>query len=330
MSPYRRNVIVGATVLLALGVLAWMMLQFGGNVISPFTAKKIKVMFVGDRADGLADGSPVVYRGVNVGQVIGVRLDEHDSQRIHVIADVTSKPPLPGNLRAYIKTTGLIGGGAQLVLELDGDHPQGQLSGNQEIQTRFSGLSDFIPPEFGKLADELRKTSQQFRESKLVEHLDEQVQHAGKMMDSVQQMVDDPKMRKDIQDSIANMRTATETVNRIGDNIEKFTKNLDKMSANASGAIDDARGTLQKAQAHIDDLSQQLGNRLQQLSTLLGQFQSIAGKIDKGEGTAGKLVNDPKLYQSLVDTSRELNTTITDLKRLVEQWEQEGVTLKLK
>ena len=42
------------------------------------------------------------------------------------------------------------------------------------------------------------------------------------------------------------------------------------------------------------------------------------------------LVNDPKLYQSLVDNSRELNATILDLKRLVEQWEQEGVSFKLK
>ena len=62
----------------------------------------------------------------------------------------------------------------------------------------------------------------------------------------------------------------------------------------------------------------------------MDQFQSIAEKVEKGQGTAGALVNDPKLYESLVDTSRELNLTIKDLQRLVQQWEQEGVTLKLK
>jgi hypothetical protein len=41
-------------------------------------------------------------------------------------------------------------------------------------------------------------------------------------------------------------------------------------------------------------------------------------------------MNDPKLYQSLVETTMELNATVKDLHRLVEQWEQEGVTLKLK
>ena len=58
-------------------------------------------------------------------------------------------------------------------------------------------------------------------------------------------------------------------------------------------------------------------------------FQSITQKVDEGKGTAGLLVNDPKLYQSLVDTSRELNATIADLRRVVQQWEQEGVSLKL-
>ena len=34
-------------------------------------------------------------------------------------------------------------------------------------------------------------------------------------------------------------------------------------------------------------------------------MQSVAQKIDQGNGTAGKLVNDPKLYESLADTAAE-------------------------
>jgi DNA-binding Lrp family transcriptional regulator len=41
-------------------------------------------------------------------------------------------------------------------------------------------------------------------------------------------------------------------------------------------------------------------------------------------------VNDPRLYESLVETAKELNATVSDLRRLVNQWEQEGVSLKLK
>ena len=58
-------------------------------------------------------------------------------------------------------------------------------------------------------------------------------------------------------------------------------------------------------------------------------MQSIANKIDKGDGTAGKLVNDPKLYEGLSDSAAELHLTIKDLRRLIQQWEQEGVPFKL-
>ena len=150
------------------------------------------------------------------------------------------------------------------------------------------------------------------------------------MMDSAQKLLDDPAMRKDVQDSLANLRKASETATRITENLEKFSNNLQTLSTDTSGAITDARGAIQKTQGHIDDLAKQTSERLLQVAGLLTQFQSIAGKIDKGEGTAGQLINDPKLYQSLVDTSRELNATISDLKRLVEQWEQEGVSLKMK
>ena len=66
------------------------------------------------------------------------------------------------------------------------------------------------------------------------------------------------------------------------------------------------------------------------LSLAIDDTRVILARLIDGQGTAGQMVNDPKLYQALVDSARELNLTITDLRRLVEQWEQEGVYLKLK
>jgi hypothetical protein len=37
------------------------------------------------------------------------------------------------------------------------------------------------------------------------------------------------------------------------------------------------------------------------------------------------LVNDPKLYESLADTAAELNLMVKDMRRVIQQWEQEGI-----
>ena len=42
-----------------------------------------------------------------------------------------------------------------------------------------------------------------------------------------------------------------------------------------------------------------------------------------------RLIRDPKLYDSLVATANTLNLMMADLRRLVQQWEQEGLSFKL-
>ena len=76
--------------------------------------------------------------------------------------------------------------------------------------------------------------------------------------------------------------------------------------------------------------AEQRGLDTSSLRSLLESFKSIGQKMNKSEGTAGLMVNDPKLYQSLVDSAKQMSLVMTDLKRLVEQWEQEGLALRLK
>jgi phospholipid/cholesterol/gamma-HCH transport system substrate-binding protein len=310
---------VGATVLVGMLALGWMILKFAGAPITLLVSPRTTIHFIADRADGLSEGSNVTYKGMNVGQI--THLTRLPDDQIRIDGQVLNKPPLPGNLKGVIRSTGLLGGGSAMALTLTNGKPEGQLAANQEIPATFAGL-DLLPPEFADLATELRLTARQFRESNVVLHMDEQIQHLGKLIDSTQTFIDDPKVRKDIQDSIANLRTATEKANQIGDNLDKFTKNLDQLTS-------DTRTTIQKTQGHLDDLSKSIGDRLIQLAASLDQFQQIMQKINDGKGTAGQFVNDPKLYEALVDTTQELNATVKDLKRLVQQWEQEGVSLKM-
>jgi phospholipid/cholesterol/gamma-HCH transport system substrate-binding protein len=328
MSTYRRNILVGFTVMGALVILGWMILTFAGRSLALLVKPSLPVTFISDRADGLSEGSAITYRGVQVGHVTRTRRLENQTQ-VAVDASMDPTPPLPANVNAIIHSQGILGGTSSIVLELHGAVSSEHLKPGQIIAAKYVGL-DFMPPEFTALADDLRLTSRQFRESNLIPHLDEtvralqdQIAKIGQAVDSVQQLVGDKKMREDLQASIANFRSATEGANRISANLEKLT-------GQASNTLKSATTTIDKTQMQIDTLSRQMSDRLTQVAKLLETFQQISNKVNKGDGTVGLLLNDPKLYQSLVDTSRELNATIKDLQRLVQQWEQEGVYFKLK
>ena len=320
MSPYRRNILVGITVLGALVALGWMILKFGDRPARFFATPSQPVSFTTERADGLGEGANVTYRGVVVGRVKTVRRSG-DGKLVLIDGEVDQSPPLPANVIGIIRPLGQLGPTSSLNLVLDGDDPEGKLAPGATLEARFEALTLF-PPEVDELTRELTATAKQFRESNVIGNLNEQITRAGKVMESANGLIGDPKLKEDIQATLANLRSASQTVNELAPKFNKLTDD-------ASATMTDVRTTVNKAGDNVDSIGKQVGDRLVQLAATLEHFQSIANKVDNGQGTAGQLINDPKLYQALVDSSLQLNATITDLKRLVEQWEQEGISFKL-
>jgi phospholipid/cholesterol/gamma-HCH transport system substrate-binding protein len=322
VSPYRRNVLVGVTVLAALGILGWMMIQFGGSVAKPFAPRHVPIHLRALRADGLAEGSGVFFKGVQVGQVLRVYRVAEDPLWVHIDAEVEPTPPIPANVQGLIRVTSALGGGAVLDLEMASDSAIGTISSGTQLEAIHAGTS-FLPPEFAELATELRATVRQFNETNVVGHLDEEVRRVGRLVDSVQELVGDEQMRADLKASLANIRSTTEKADRLAGRLEQ-------LSGEASETMAAAKGAIGRTESEIVGISRQLGERLTQIAKLVDQFQAISTKIDQGQGTAGKLINDDRLYESLVVTAQQLQATVTDLRRLIQQWEQEGVHLRLR
>src|SRR5438874_1084632 len=108
MSPSRRNILVGVTVLASLAALGWMLLKFGSAPAKLFTkGNQLPVHFISDRADGLTEGSQIFYRGVPVGRVTKMRRDENQ-QDVIIDAMIDDTPPLPSNVVGAIRTRSLI------------------------------------------------------------------------------------------------------------------------------------------------------------------------------------------------------------------------------
>jgi phospholipid/cholesterol/gamma-HCH transport system substrate-binding protein len=334
MTSYRKNIAVGATMLLALAFLGFMILLFGEAPVRLFQAGHTQVTFVADSAEGISNGSPIYYLGVNIGQVKAVELPTDNRPGVTLRGDIRSKQPLPGNVRGVIRST-LIGGTASLSLEPVDGIPKGLLADGQTIPAHIGG-ANLLPREFSDLAKQLTELSRHLQTSVADWNNSRTIDKVGSTLDSIQKTVDkfgatsdelkrllaDDQMRGDLKTTLANFKDVSGDAKTIAKNLEKLSTDLQQTNRDISTVVT-------KTGTHVDDLSKQLGDRLGQMATILDRFQSVANKVDRGDGTAGKLINDPKLYEALVDTSQELNLTVRDLRRLVEQWEQEGVSLKL-
>ncbi len=336
MTSYRKNLLVGVVVLFGLIVLGWMILQFGDRGAALFSPARIPITLRSDRADGLGQGAMITYRGVNVGRVVSVtRLAGNTGVVISAVVDET--PPLPGNLQGEIFYSSALGSVSSVSLITPGDaEPEGELKANAELEAQFLGLA-LIPPEITRLANELQAVTRQFRDANVVGNFNEtlttlraQLEKAGDVLDSVNAVVGDQQMRADIQAAVAHIRQASADAAVMLERAKVASERFDNITAGAETAVTDARTLINRSTAGVDQLTSQLTARLEQSAKILERVESVATKIDRGQGTAGQLVNDPKLYQALVDSTEQLNQTIVILQRIAQQWEQEGVSLRLK
>ena len=303
MSPHRRNVVVGAVVLLAFFALGWMSLQFANKGFAALFTKGTPVTLYAPRADGVSEGSAVQYLGINVGQVRELQLNP-DGTGVIISLIINEGNHVPENVEGTIKSSGLLGSNANIGLEPVGPPSKTLIPAGTKLRIQPGSSNSFIPPEVTGILEDIQKRE-------LIKHLDEtvvsirdQAVKFGKLMESTNELLGDKKMQEDLRQSLANLRTTTEKADKIGAEFQTLTASLNTTN----------RG---------------LNDRIEQIGKTLTKFDSVVAKIDKGEGTLGKLANDPKLYDSLADTSGELKLMVADLKRLVEQWEQEGISFKL-
>ena len=53
---------------------------------------------------------------------------------------------------------------------------------------------------------------------------------------------------------------------------------------------------------------------MRSLNTALAQTEEIFTKVNNGNGSAGKLINDPQLYDDMADAAEQLKLLLLDVK----------------
>jgi ABC-type transporter Mla subunit MlaD len=130
------------------------------------------------------------------------------------------------------------------------------------------------------------------------------------------------KIKEVITDINTNFTSVSKKIGSAADQFSATIKGAEPAIDNISKAAKTANDTLEVAQARIIVISEDLSKSLKNLD-------ASVNAITSGDGTTGKLVKDSKLYDGLVDLTNNLKATTDELNRLIHQWRQDGIPLKL-
>jgi phospholipid/cholesterol/gamma-HCH transport system substrate-binding protein len=71
-------------------------------------------------------------------------------------------------------------------------------------------------------------------------------------------------------------------------------------------------------------------NTSEEASRTAAELRLILEKINNGQGTTGKFINDAQLYEKLLENTQEMEVLLQDLKELVAEIRKKGIKVKLK
>ena len=243
--------------------------------------------------EGLSPSSPVTINGLRVGNVTKIGFLDNTGDLI-VTFTIDTDFTFSESSTAQIYGGGLIGGKSLAIIP---EYEKGNVAKS----------GDTLPSEIEEGLMEVVNT----RLAPLQEKIERTIVSADSLVSALHQVLN-PETRNDITQTfedlsltIESFKNSANTINSVlNQNTGKLNNtftNLNEMSTNLN--------TFSDTLTQID-----LTGMMNDFEKVIADLESVSEKINNGDGTAAKLINDPTVYNNLERATRQLNELIQDVK----------------
>ncbi|KPJ79296.1 MAG: hypothetical protein AMS19_11480 [Gemmatimonas sp. SG8_23] len=275
---------VGVFVLL--GIISFVLVLFWMTDPATFRGRYMLVTEV-DNAGGVRSGDPIQMQGVNIGRVHGFEMVENN--RVFITMEIEGEWQIPMGSRTVMGESGLFGG---RVLEI------------------VRGPGPGVYADFDTIAGEGAAGGG------LLSSVDVLSARAESVLESIDQMLDEETVgsfqgsARELEGLLRDLSTVTrEQRVQLADLTASLTRAAEGVEAASAAGPDIA-----SAIARADSAMATLAETSESLDTAVASLGTILGRMERGEGTLGRLSTDETLYVSLNDAAQSLNTLLADLQ----------------
>jgi phospholipid/cholesterol/gamma-HCH transport system substrate-binding protein len=252
-------------------------------------------------ATGLEKHAAARLAGVKIGYVKDIRLDQ---RKARVVLSIWPKYQVPRGSRATLASLGLVG---ERYIEIRPSEETEFLKPGETIEAGTTIGFDQIGELAASIGDELKAVSQSIRE------------------------MTDEEARENLSGILKNLNTFTEELGQfvaankgeletglrsISQSAREFDRKIGAVSASLDETIRAVKAIATENQGSIQSNLQKIEDVLTELQESVRLLRNSLEKIDRGEGTVGKLVQDPKLYEEARETVGAVKRTVEPLSRM--------------
>jgi phospholipid/cholesterol/gamma-HCH transport system substrate-binding protein len=320
---------VGLFVLIGIILLVYMSLRIGGISLGRAEGYQLNVRF--RSAAGLDKDASVRVAGVEVGRVKEIILKDNMA---HLVLLVQSDIKVGRDFTALLTTKGLLG---EKYVELVPGSPNAPFLKDGDTITRTTSYADMdmLITIMSEVSGDIKKVTEVLssvfggvegeatlkniftnieeissRVNRLIASNDEKL---GRVLKNVTEFT--TLLREEGPRISSGLAAAVENLNR---EILRTSKNMNAMiednRAGISEGVQNLRVAAIKFQEAMDNINQVTRDIAPKISGTVNSIGRITSKIDRGEGTIGKLVNDESMYDNI-------NKTVTGINRFLDKAE---------
>ena len=306
----KRNIIVGVFVIAGMCALVWLIFKFQELPTFMTRWRSFQVFVQFPTAPGVEKDTPVRFCGYQIGRVMKVMAPEVRSetrngketgreyhQTVVVLGIDKKYVNIPYNSEIKLMTRGLGSSYIEIKAPLpEPNKPVTKFLGNGSLLQGSTGMtSEFFPEESQKKLDEL-------------------VQDFKTLLTNANDIIGGRENKENIKKTLANLAEMTVAATQT---IEEFRKLA------AAGT-----STLKNADAEVEKVVTAMVDTSEELSKATSQLRIILEKINSGQGTAARLVNDGRFYESLLENTQQLQVLLEDLTSFIAEVNEKGLRSK--
>jgi phospholipid/cholesterol/gamma-HCH transport system substrate-binding protein len=323
---------VGLVVVVTLGIATVLVLLFARP--STVFEEYLTVYVDSPQAPGVSTNSPVRKNGILVGRVTEVQLVDHGARmKVGLLKRYQDKVrrneifrigggSLIGDTELSVVPSGDPSLPDQPVQEGDTLRGMTRIDPLQVVGNVDAGL-DRVVRSVSAASDAVAMLAQ--RLSTLVEandsHVNNVLARTADTLDSVRSMtqnvdgfVSDPQLRDSLTQTLKEMPALLREAREATTQIRETAMSADRSFVNVQKATDpladNGRGLVEKA----DELFQKLGRSADRMEELVENLLLFSQALNRSDGTLGKLIHDPRLYNNLTAATDQINSLAIELR----------------
>ena len=246
-----------------------------------------------NEVEGLVPGAKVTINGLSVGKISEIDFLPN-STRILITMKIRDELVFSNRSTALLYETGLIGGMAVSIKPVF-DNENKIISGDTLPSEVKPGLTELINRQIEPL---------QAKISSMLSSADSLFIGVSNVLDNNTQL--------NLKNTLQNLSSTTQNLNEASSYLIKI---LEDNKNDINSTFNNFSGTSANLKSITDSISEaNISLTLKEFNESVSGLNLILSSIQAGNGTLGKIVNDESLYESLMDTSDELKSLLSDLK----------------